>query len=91
MEIVETDGKDGHIYRVKKIDEIQEIKIAERDKRNEFCIKYKRGVNIIGGIDNGLGVTAIVLGITTSLNNRCCTSRKWNGSSINLLWDYFDL
>ena len=30
MEINDTDGKDGHIYRLKKIDEIQEILIAER-------------------------------------------------------------
>ena len=34
MEIYEIDGKDGHVYRLKKIDEIQEILIAERDKRN---------------------------------------------------------
>ena len=65
MEIYETDGKDGHIYRLKKIDEIYEILIAERDKRNERCIKYKnRGVNIIGVIDSRLGVIAIGLGIT---------------------------
>ena len=30
MKIDETDGNDGHIYRLKKIDEIQEILIAER-------------------------------------------------------------
>ena len=64
MEIDETDGKDGHIYRLTKIDEIQEILIAERDKRNELSIKYNRGVNIIGVIDNCLGVTAIGLDIT---------------------------
>ena len=64
MEIDETDGKDGHVYRLKKIDEIQEILIAERDIRNELSIKYNRGVNIIGVIDNCLGVTAIGLGIT---------------------------
>ena len=52
MEIHETDGKDGYIYRLKNIDEIQEILIAERDKRNELSIKYNRGVNIIGVIDN---------------------------------------
>ena len=50
MEIAETDGKDGHIYRLKKIDEIQKILIAERDKRYELSIKYNRGVNIIGVI-----------------------------------------
>ena len=64
MEIDETDGNDGHIYRLKKFDEIQEILIAERDKRNKLNIKYKRSVNIIGVIDNCLGVTAIGLGIT---------------------------
>ena len=63
MEIEETDGNDGHIYRLKKIDEIHEILIAERDKRNELSIKYNR-VNIIGVIDNCLGVIAIGLGIT---------------------------
>ena len=64
MEIDETDGKDGHIYRLKKIVAIQEILIAERDKRNELIIKYNRGVNIIGVIDSCLGVTAIELGVT---------------------------
>ena len=53
-----------HIYGLKKIDEIQEIFIAERDKRNKLSIKYNRGENIIGVIDNCLGVTAIGLGIT---------------------------
>ena len=52
------------IYIVLKIDEILEILIAERDKRNELSIKYNRGVNIISVIDNCLGVTAIGLGIT---------------------------
>ena len=64
MKLDETDGKDAHIYRLKKNDEIQEILIAERDKRNELTIKYNRGVHIIGVIDNCLGVTAIGLGIT---------------------------
>ena len=51
MEIDETDGKGGHIYRLNKIDEIQEILIAESDKRNEFSIKYNKGINIIGVIE----------------------------------------
>ena len=62
--IDETHGKDGHTYRLKKIYEIQEILIAERDKRNELSIKYNRRVNIIGVIDHSLSVTAIGLGIT---------------------------
>ena len=37
---------------------------AERDPWNELNTKYNRGVNIIGVIDNCLGVTAIGLGIT---------------------------
>ena len=63
METDETYGI-GHIYRLQKIDEMQEILIAERDKRNELSTKYNRGVNIIGVIDSCLGVTAIGLGIT---------------------------
>ena len=54
-----------NIYIVlKKIDEIQEMLIAERDKRNELSTKCNRGVNIIGVIDNCLGVIAIGLVIT---------------------------
>ena len=64
MKIAETDGNNGHIYRLKKIDEIQEILTTERDKRNELSTKYNRGVNTIDAIDNCLGVTAIGLGIT---------------------------
>ena len=64
MEIDAIDGHDGHIYRIKKTVEIQEILIAERDKRNELSTKYNRGVNIIAVIDYCLGVTAIGLCIT---------------------------
>ena len=64
MEIYEIDGKNGHIYRLKKIDEIQEILIAEGDKRNALSLKYNRGVNAISVIDYCLDVTAIGLGIT---------------------------
>ena len=52
------------IYPLKKIDEIQEILIAERDKRNVLSLKYNREVNVISVIDNCLGVTAIGLDIT---------------------------
>ena len=64
MVIDEIDGNHGHIYRLKNIDDIQEILITERYKRNELCTKYNRGVNIIGVIVNCLGVTAIGLGMT---------------------------
>ena len=42
----------------------RETLTAEKDKRNELSTKYNRGVNIIGVIDNCLGVSAIGLGIT---------------------------
>ena len=64
MKTDEIDCLDGHIYHLKKIDEIQKILTAERDKRNELSTKYNREVNIIGVIDNCLGVTAIGLRIT---------------------------
>ena len=64
MEMYETAGYYGQIYRLKKIDEIQEMLIAERDTRNEISTKYNIGVNIIGVIDNCLGATAIWLDIT---------------------------
>ena len=50
--------------KIYAIDEIQEILIAETNKRNELSTKYNRGVNIVSVIDNCLGVTAIGLGIT---------------------------
>ena len=36
MEIDETDSNDGHIYRLNKIDEIQEMLTTERDKRTNL-------------------------------------------------------
>ena len=50
MEIDEIYGNDGHIYRLKKIDEMQDMLIAERDKLNELSTKYNGGVNNIGVI-----------------------------------------
>ena len=95
MEIDETDGKDRHIYRLKKIEEIQEILIAERDKRNELSIKYNRGVNIIGVIYSCLDVTAIGLGITgvfLVFSQQLLMHQpllEWK--QYQLLWDYFEL
>ena len=64
MKIDEIDGKDGHVYRLEKIYEIQEILIAERDKRNALNSSYNKGVNLISEIDNCLDVAAIGYGIT---------------------------
>ena len=47
MEIDEIDVKDGHVYRLKKIFEIQEILIAERHKRNALSTSYNKGVNLL--------------------------------------------
>ena len=66
MEIDESDGNDEHIYRIKKNWWNTENINRREDKRNELSTKYNRGVNIIGVIDNCLGVTAIGLGITGS-------------------------
>ena len=42
MEIDEIDGNEGHIYRLTKIDKMQEILIAERVKRNKLSTKYNK-------------------------------------------------
>ena len=61
MENDKIDVNERHIYRLKN--EIQKILTDEWDKRNELSTKYHREFNIIGVIDNCLGVTAIGLGI----------------------------
>ena len=83
-----------NIYIVlNKIDEIQEILFAERDKRNELSTKYNRGGNIIGVIDNCLGVTVIGLGITgVGLFSTIVAAPaviEWK--QYQLLWVYFEL
>ena len=65
MEIDETDGNDGHIYRLKNIDEIQVILTAEREINETNLVQnIADELEYIGVIDNCLGVTAIWLGIT---------------------------
>ena len=54
----------GIYIALKKIDEIQEILIMERDKRNTLSLKYNKGVNAISVIDHCLGVSANGLCIT---------------------------
>ena len=56
--------KMGMYIVLKKIDEIQKILIAGRDKRHALNTSYKKRVNVISVIDNCLGVAAIGLGIT---------------------------
>ena len=70
--------------------EIKEISIAGRDKRNELSTKYNRGVNIIGVIDNCLGVTAIWLDITgVDLLSTIVATPAVIG--MEAVWDYFEL
>ena len=60
------------------------INRRERDKRNELSTKYNREVNIIGVIDNCLGVTAIGLDITgVGLLLTIAAAPDVIGSSIN--------
>ena len=56
--------KMGMYIALTKIDEIQEILVAERDKRNALSTSYNKGVNVISVLDNCLGVAAIGLGVT---------------------------
>ena len=93
MEIDEIDCKDGHVYRLKKIDEIQEISIAERDKRNALPTSYNKGVNVINVIYNCLGVAAIGLGIigVGLLSTIVAASAGLEWKQYQLLWLYFEL
>ena len=83
----------SNIYIVLKIDEIQEILIAERYKRNQLSISYNRGVNIISVIDNCLGVTAIGLGITrvNFLSTIVAAPAVVPWKHDQFLWDYIEL
>ena len=65
----------------------------ERDKRNELSIKYNRGVNIIGVIDNCLGVTAIGLGITgvDLLSTIGAAPAVIGIEAVSIVMDYFEL
>ena len=54
LETDEIDGNNGHIYRLKKIDEIF---IAERDKRKELSTNYNTG----GDTAIGVGITEVGL------------------------------
>ena len=93
MDIYITDDNEEHIYRLKEIDEIQEILIVERDKRNELSTKYKIGVNIMGVIDNYLGVTAIALGITgvDLLSTIVAAPAVIGMEAVTIVMDYFEL
>ena len=79
------------IYIVLKIDEIQEILIADRDKRNNLSTNYNRGVNIIGIIHNCFGVTAIGLGINgVGILSTIVTAPAVNGiKAVSIFMEFF--
>ena len=87
--------KMGMYIVLKKIYEIQEILIAERDKRNALSTSYNKGVNVISVVDNCLGVAAIGLGITgAGLLSTIVASPaviKFEWKQYQLLWVYFEL
>ena len=54
MEIEEIDGNDGHIYRLKKSDEIQEILIAEREIEREREREREREISETNLVQNAI-------------------------------------
>lgn len=52
----------GHVYRLKKVSEIQKSIEDERDRRASLSKKYHRGVRIINAVDDVLIITTMGLG-----------------------------
>ena len=57
------DPKDGHSYRLQKINDIQRSLEDERSKRESLSKKYHRCVKVINGIDTMLITSTMGLGI----------------------------
>lgn len=57
-----SNNSDKHNYRLTKISGIEDKLISERDARKTLYKQYKRGVNIIDGIDTVLITSGVVLG-----------------------------
>jgi hypothetical protein len=57
-----TAPESAHVYRLKKITEIQNCIEQERDKRASLSKKYRRSVRIINSVDCVLVVTTMGLG-----------------------------
>ena len=58
------DLEDGQNYRLQKISELEQRLIRERDTRISLYKKYKRGINVIDGIDTALIAGGIAIGGT---------------------------
>ena len=52
----------GHVYRFKKISEIQKEIENERERRNKLSKKYRRAIKIISTVDSDLLGSTITLG-----------------------------
>ena len=67
--------------------------IAERDKRNALSTKYNRAVNIIGVIDNCLGITAIGFGISGVglLSRIVAAPAVIVMKAVTIVMDYFEM
>jgi hypothetical protein len=59
----EADGSDGHSYRIREISRLKKRLEDERDQRYALYKKYRRGVNILDGVDAALITTCMGLGI----------------------------
>ena len=87
----EIDDKDGHVYRLKKIDEIQEILVAERDKRNALITSYNKGVIVISVIDNCLGVAALGITGVCLLSTIVAAPAVIGMEAVSIVMGYFEL
>jgi hypothetical protein len=55
-------NKRANDFRLHKINEVQKVLEAERDKRSTLAKKYQRGINVMSGIAYGLEVATVGLG-----------------------------
>ena len=53
--------EDRQNYRLQKISEIERRLISERNARKALYKKYKRGINLIDGIDTALISTSVII------------------------------
>ena len=53
--------KDGQNYGLRKISEIEKQLITERDARKALYKKYKRGINIIDGVNSALISASVIM------------------------------
>ena len=54
--------EDGQNYRLKKISEIEQTLIRERDNRQSLYKKYKRSINMTDGVDTTLISGSVIMG-----------------------------